>query len=190
MADSKAWRIAASAAAGLAIASVLAVIALSGSYQQWGSGTQGFFLGAGGAEKLANPYNLRVAEAGNRFAVISANVSDAELLLRSSDPIFTGALASANRLVAARWSDGLTAVFLANFTYKEALTLSREAAIAAELSKKEPIGLTAISEEQLMGKGWLVLVRENWFFVIIGAAILYISYLVFYALFGHRRSEE
>ena len=187
MAESEAWRVAASIAAGFAIAAVIAVASLSGASQRWGSGVGGFLMGnETAAERLANPHSLQVLEIGDRFAIVAGTGSGAQLIARSNDPQFTGAMAAKARIVAARWGDGLTAVFLSNFTYKEALTLSRDEHIAAEFSSQGPSGAYPLPDEELLGKGWLVLVKDNWAYIIVASAMSYILYVIFYSLFDRQ----
>ena len=192
MAGTETWKTASSISAGLAIASILAIVMMSAPYQRWGEPIGGFLLGGyENAEKLVNPYGVQVIDAGGKFALVQGASNGAILFSLAHTAQYSGAMASNERLVVARWSNGFTAIFLKGFTLKEALTLSREPRLADEFGKPAPIGAFALSEEQILGKNWLAVVSENWAYVIMGSAILYLTYVIFYALFGPpRRYKE
>ena len=152
--------------------------------------SKGFLLnGSADAGKLANPYGLMVSEYGDKRIILWNSTTDEDLRSLSNDENFTSAARNKSRLVVYR-SGTRAVLFAANFTLKEALTLSREKVVADQLLNVTPAGVFLLREEEIIGKSWLSLAAENWLFVVVAAAILYGSSVYFYALLAPRKRED
>lgn len=175
-----------------AVAGIMVMAALSSSLpSRWAVDSSKSFLlnGSADAGKLANPYGLMVRDYGDKRIILWNSTTDEELQALSYDQNFTIAARNKSRLVLYR-SGTRAVLFTANFTLKEALTLSREKVVADQLLNATPPGVFLVREELILGKSWLTLAAENWLFVVVAAAILYGSFVYFYALLAPKKGED
>jgi len=176
---------------GIAVGAVAVPVYYSGLPARWAvdSAESIFFGGSAEAGNVANPYGLRVMEYSGKYAIAwnSTMANDLDSFL--ADPEFRNAVESGERLVVYRSGD--RAVLLArNFTMKGALTLSREKAVADEVSSVSPRGMYVLAEDAVLGMSWYSLAASSWLYVILGAALLYVLYVLFYALRSPRTEKE
>ncbi len=178
-------------AAAILIGVAIVAAYSSGLPSRWAADASKSVLlnGSADAEKLANPHGLMVREYGDKRIILWNSTTDGELQSLSNDQNFTSAAQNGSRFVMYR-SGTRAVLFAANLTLKEALTLSREKAVADQLMNVTPAGVFPVSEDLILGKSWLSLAAENWLFVIIGAAIIYGASVYFYALLVPRRRED
>lgn len=178
-------------AIGLGVGSLFVPVFLADLPSRWSfdSSRSLLFSGSGEAEGIANPFGLRVAEFGGKYAIMWNTTGDSDLLSFAGDPTFIWAVQSEKRLVMYA-SGGRSVLLVGNATLKEALTLSREKAVANQLSQQVPHGAYVLSEEAILGKSWLALASEYWLLAILLAALLYALYVVAYTLLVRKGEEE
>jgi len=141
------------------------------------------------AQTLVNPYNLRVAEYENKYVIVRNTTSDDEIDSLSTDPNFKRALSSDERFVLYR-GGARSVIFASDVTLKEALTLSRSKVMAEALARQTAAGVYVLDSETVLGRSWLGLVGEYWFLIILGAALLYAAYVIFFTLIMPKNYED